>query len=60
MSVYSYCVNTFSDSDDGLIPVQLSGTIEASDKGSAIKILKDTGRIYSKGYEFLELKMMKG
>ena len=53
MKRYSYVVNTF---DDSMNPIQVGGTIGGSSEEDAINRLIEYGIIYSKGYEFLELR----
>lgn len=57
--LFSYCVNTFTVDDVGLHPVQLYGAVSATCQKDAIQRLIDTGKIYARGYEFLELKPYK-
>lgn len=55
MPKYHYCVNTFKDGE----PVQLYGDIEAESEEDVIQRLIDDGIVYSRGYEFLELREVK-
>ena len=55
MNKYHYCVNTFKDGE----PVQLNGDVEAESEEDAIRRLIDNGTVYSRGYEFLDLKKIK-
>lgn len=55
MNKYYYCVNTFQNNK----PVQKQGYIEAESEEDAIQKLIDEGIVSPRGYEFLELYVVK-
>ena len=52
---YNYTVNTFIRYNNHLEPVQLEGEIIAKSEEDVIQQLIDSGTVYSRAYEFLDL-----